>query len=220
MTSDELFDTMLKIEESGQPLLSYDKIYAASKSKYTLVRSETAIVLSYYPDNFAIPILLTLLQDKNSDVRSSAAIGLSYSSSKDVYNALKCTFLNDESSVVRAYAGGSFINNKYFEESYISFLENILSLEKNYLVRVVCFGELYKRFANDQHLDSIIYCLNSRKYQTRCAVLNTLAEIVDDSNAYYILSAMENILKKENVDIVRENAFLLQNKARCLLSNR
>ena len=216
MNSDKLVNILIEIEFSGQQLLDENEILAASKSRSTLIRSLVAKILCYYPEDFAIMISLNFLKDKNPDVRSSAAIGLDNSSNKKAYDLLKSTFYNDKSAIVRAYAGCAFINNSHFKKDCILALEDFLSKQKNYLVRTICYGELYKKYPNEKYLNKITQCLQSEIYQTRCAVINTLTEILDDNNAHYIFSAVNKILEKETVDIVRESAFVLLNKASAL----
>ena len=76
MKTDNLINAMIEIQNTGKPSLSENEIIFASHSRFIFVRSLVGEILYFYPEKFATPILLTLLSDKNSEVRSSAAIGL------------------------------------------------------------------------------------------------------------------------------------------------
>lgn len=206
-------NTLIEIQETGQGLIPKEEIIKASKSNFVLVRTLVAEILMYYPQNFAFPILLQMLSDKNPTVRSSATIGISKCNKPAAYFALKKAFLTDTNHIVRAYAGCYFISNDNFKITLIPWIENILIHERNYLVRVMCYGELYKKEPTSYFLKKIIKCFDSKTYQTRCAVLNVLNDVLNNSNSQYILQATYGMLKKEKLDIIRESITSLQKKA-------
>ena len=160
MVNDEyLLSTLLKIQETGQSLLSEKEITFASKSRSVLVRSIVGEVLFYYSKDFANQLSLLLLKDKNSEVRSSAAIGVLYNSDENIFEYAK--ILGFEKLVVlwnnekkqggakkesilacafEALLGAIFIeyDKKGYQKAYEflkdNFYQDILEVEKN-----ICF---------------------------------------------------------------------------------
>ena len=200
--TDELIKKLDRIIETEEKVLSESEIRNASHSRDVLTRSLIAQALAVYPQTFAQELLLQLLEDKNKDVRSSAAIGLENFLHDDVITALQSTFLNDSDPLTRGYAGYALIKQAKDRSDVIMVVEDALARERNSFVRVNCHCALYLFCKKEDSFEQILRCFQSKKYQTRCAVGNVLMEILNEQNAKTILIAIERVLKKEDVPAV------------------
>lgn len=215
---EHLIDTMIEItSEAGVPLLSEDEMRAAAQSRSVLVRSLVAQSLAYYPTDFAEPLLLKLIADKNADVRSGAAIGMEQSrSSQAVIDALQATFLNDPDPLVRGYSGDALLALAHEQPIVVDMVKSTLTKERNVFTRAICYGRLYKHLHQEEFLDQLLRCLKSKKYQTRCAVCNTLCEVMgdmEDRALIKVIKTLDAFFEKETAPAVKssiQNAKKLQ----------
>ena len=217
-----LIDTMIKItSEAGVPLLSEDEIRSATQSRSVLIRSLAAQSLAYYPTDFAEPLLLKLIADKNADVRSGAAIGMEQCrSSQAAIDALQTAFLNDPDPLVRGYSGDALLALAHEQPTVVGMVKSILTKERNSFTRAICYGRLYKHLHQEEFLDQLLRCLKSKKYQTRCAVCNTLCEVLEDMEKralIKVIKVLDTFFEKETVPAVKSSIQNAQKYARSFL---
>ena len=211
-----LEDLLEILEESSEKevmILSQMEIENASKSRSVLLRCRVCDAVIHYPDDFAQDILLTLLKDRNAEVRASAACYLEYYSGEAVKNALQQAFFQDKDPYVRGYGGYSLLKIAATDPQIVSTVENALLKERNLFVCTCCYGALYLYCRKKSAFQHIVHCFKSKNYRTRCAVGHTLMEILNTENASEILKIVDAKLKIEDAFSVQDTLERLRSKA-------
>ena len=210
---DELLEILEESSDKEMMLLSQPELEVASKSNSVLVRCKVCDAVIYYPTDFAQNLLITLLTDRNAEVRASAACYLEYYSDEAVKSALQQAFFQDNDPYVRGYGGYSLLKIAATDDQIVSAVENALLKERNLFVRTCCYGALYLFCRKKRALKQITYCFKSKNYRTRCATGHTLMEILSEENASEILKAIDAQLKVEDAFAVQDTLEKLRNKA-------
>ena len=144
-------------------------------------------------------ILLRLVRDKDSLVRTEACDSLYFSRSDSTYDILKKVARKDKNGMVRGYAIMSLydIATQINREAELNeLLQKRLSDEKVIFTRISIFTQLYK-LGNDKYLEELIALIKTSRYQNRCAVVNSLDEIIDDSTRQKIIDALSEQRKRD-----------------------
>ena len=144
-------------------------------------------------------ILLRLVRDKDSLVRTEACDSLYFSRSASTYDILKKVASKDKNGMVRGYAIMSLydIATQINREAELNeLLQKRLLCEKVVFTRISIFTQLYK-LGNDKYLEELIALIKTSRYQNRCAVVNSLDEIIDDSNRQKIIDALSEQRKRD-----------------------
>ena len=144
-------------------------------------------------------ILLRLVRDKDSLVRTEACDSLCFSRSDSTYDILKKVARKDKNGMVRGYAIMSLydIATQINREAELNeLLQKRLLCEKVVFTRISIFTQLYK-LGNDKYLEELIALIKTSRYQNRCAVVNSLDEIIDDSNRQKIIDALSEQRKRD-----------------------
>lgn len=114
------------------------------------------------------------------------------SESVETYNLLKNIARKDRSGYVRGYAImslGDIASRIYMENELIPFLEDKLINEKVQFTKISIYTVLYS-LGRKEYLNNLLSMINSKKYQNRHSVVNSLYEIVNDSNKEEIITAL------------------------------
>lgn len=209
---DEISDTRIAV-------LSEDDIKKASQHRSVLVRCKVCDAVIYYSESFARELLLTLLLDRNPEVRAGAACYLENYTGTSVIVALQNSFIHDKDPYVRGYGGRALLKQACFNDQIVSAVEISLLKERNLFVRNCCYGALYLFCSKKNVLNKIVYCFRSKNYRTRCATAITLMEILNAENALEILRVVNYVSKNENVLAVQDVLERLRQKALRLLNN-
>lgn len=176
-----------------------------SNRKSPLIKSLIAEVLANCNDTTSKEVLLKLLCDKNSLVRTEAADSLSQYPYDDVLQQLKIVAENDNNHMVRGYALLSMtlvsMMLKADPAKYLSFLHQRCKREKSVFCKLNCYHALYIMGEKDK-LEVILLILKSRNYRNRCAVVNTLYDVVNESNRLLVVREFKKQLLKENSEAV------------------
>lgn len=179
-----------------------------SHDRNSEVRARVAEILVLSNSVRTEEILVRLLKDKNVLVRTNACDSLCYSKSLEVFNLLKGIIYTDKSSLVKGYAILSMAdianNIKYNIKEFSCFLRCILKKEKVSRVKINIYTVLYK-LGDKQFIDKLLNELNNRSYRNRCAVVNSLSEILINENKIMIKSALNERLKREKTIAVRNS---------------
>ena len=221
MTYAEKCEYILSIQESDIKILNEKQktiINRLSNDNESVIRSDVAITLIDFVDNFSKNILIKLLNDKDYLVRAEAADSLRYFYFQEVYELLKES-TNDTHYLVRGYAIYSMtcvgiyiqIENNIIKQ----IINNLLKREKNYFVKLNCYNSLYDLGCEEQ-FNNIISIFKSTNYRNRCAVINVLGYILSNKNykdikifitkkidnepVYAVLSSMKKLLDRINDD--------------------
>ncbi len=172
------------------------------------IRMRVADELGFVSPELAKDALFKLLNDKDELVRASACDSLCNGKSIDVYLRLKEVFRNDESMYVRSYSILSIVDvykNKHLAipgNEIVSFLKEALDKETESQIKIPLYRGLYI-LGETRYLDSLIDELNGEIYQNRCATINMLEEILNESNQEAIESALiSRKLKESSVAVI------------------
>lgn len=163
------------------------------------IRAVVAEALVESSDEKGEQILLRLTKDHDWLVRADACDSLCISESVETYNLLKNIAKKDTSGRVRGYAIlslGDIANRIHTENELIEFLEERLIKEKVQFTRINIYTTLYK-LGRKKYLKNILSMLSSKKYQNRHAVVESLNEVVNDSNKEKIITALSEHRKVE-----------------------
>lgn len=179
-----------------------------SRDEVEEVRAMVAEILILSNTQKAERILIKLLSDKDELVRANAADSLCNSNSLKVFDNLKKMISRDKSSLVRGYAILSLAdvatNINYDMEELTNYMIGLLSKERVAWVKVNYYQALYK-LGNKVYLGMLFKEINSRSYRNRCAVVNSLGELLSDENAMMIKSVINERLKVEKTVAVRSS---------------
>ena len=176
-----------ELDESELSILS-----ELSYDKDVDIRAVVAEILVESSDEKGEQILLRLTKDHDWLVRAEACDSLCISESVETYNLLKNIARKDRSGYVRGYAImslGDIASRIYMENELIPFLEDKLINEKVQFTKISIYTVLYS-LGRKEYLNNLLSMINSKKYQNRHSVVNSLYEIVNDSNKEEIITAL------------------------------
>ncbi|MCL5773091.1 MAG: HEAT repeat domain-containing protein [Firmicutes bacterium] len=194
-------------------------------SKKYLVRERLANFLGRRKNITEAPgILVRLLNDKSSFVRSEALNSLMKIGSKKYFSkvlpllddknyvvkidAIECIarlgkkralkhllkHLKDKNGIVRMYVGT--VIGEIGDKTCAGYLEKRLKIEHSSHAKVGLLDGLY-RLGQKERLLGLIHLLKSRNYRVRCAVANTFASLINKRNQSLIKESLLNALKNE-----------------------
>lgn len=201
MTNDQIIKYLDDLIENPQDIsMQISCLRDLANKKSVLVKSLVAEVLANCKDVISKDILLKLLCDKNSLVRTEAADSLSEYPYNDVVKQLRITAKSDDNYIVRGYALLSMtlasITLKIDSVKILEFLHQRCKNEKSVFCKLNCYHALYIMGETDR-LGDILSILKSKNYRNRCAVINTLYDVVNKSNRLLIVQKLKNQLLKE-----------------------
>jgi len=170
--------------------------------KEEAIRARVAVILASFTEKTGENILINLTRDKDFLVRVEACDSLSHSESLSTYKILKRVASQDKNGMVRGYAISSFSEisktlNRNIETS--RFMMQRLEKEKVIFVRINIYKVLYD-MGERQYLRCLLRSINTKVYRNRCAVVNLLAELLDNSNKQEIKNAIE---ERKNIEKTR-----------------
>ncbi|WP_042355191.1 HEAT repeat domain-containing protein [Bacillus rubiinfantis] len=108
-----------------------------------------------------------------------------------------CNALTDTDEIVRSYAAEGI--GKIGTKTYIPILEKYLSREKSNLSKLGFFLGLYL-LGEKKYLNSILALLENRSYRVRCAVANSVVDLVNQENIKQIKERLLSALKNERTN--------------------
>lgn len=164
--------------------LSYDD------SNY--IRAVVARILVESNSEKGEQILLRLAKDHDTLVRTEACDSLCISEAAMTYDILKDIAEKDRIGLVRGYAImslGDIASRINMQDDLKSFLENKLINEKVLFTKISIYTVLYS-LGQREYLTNLLLILNTKNYHNRCAVVNSLSEIINDDNKEVILTAL------------------------------
>ena len=153
----------------------------------------------FKPDEKGEEILLRLTNDKEWLVRADACDSLGISESVTTYNILKKIAKKDTSGYVRGYAIislGDIAVKIHKENELIKFLEEMLMHEKTEFTKINIYTVLYN-LGQKEYFDKLLSMTNSKKYSNKCAVVNSLKDIANESNRDMIINILLEYKEKE-----------------------
>lgn len=202
MSNDQIVKYLDDLIENPQNIsMQISRLKDLANKKSVLVRSLVAEVLVNNNDVISKDILLKLLNDKNSLVRTEAADSLSEYPYSDVVKQLEITAENDKNHIVRGYALLSMtlasLALKIDSAKIVTFLHKRCKKEKSAFCKLSCYHALLIMGEADK-LSGILSILKSKNYRNRCAAINTLYDVVDESNRLLIVQKLKKQLLKES----------------------
>lgn len=177
----------------------YSILKELSYDKELTIRALVARILVDSSDEKGEEILLRLTNDKEWLVRTEACDSLGISESVTTYNILKKIAKKDTSGYVRGYAIislGDIAVKIHKENELIKFLEEMLMHEKTEFTKINIYAVLYN-LGRKEYFDNLVSMLNSKKYQNRNSVVNSLNDIANEDNKDMIINLLLEHKKKE-----------------------
>jgi HEAT repeat protein len=165
------------------------------------VRKEAAKSLGTLGAVKAVGALVETLKDRDELVRVFAAESLGMIGKSEAVPAL-IGALADSSWLVRGWAATAL--GDIGDNRALTHLEQALIREKSNFVRLNLWAALFK-MGRKETLPLILKLLKSKSYRVRCAVVNTLTEIADESNRIIIIEHFKQALKREETVAVRSS---------------
>lgn len=167
---------------------------------------ETLVV--FEPNEVVKKLLIKLSKDKNYLVRTNACDSMCIFSDIDLINWLEQILKKDRSQLVRGYAALSIAdisyNIRFKNNSSIALLKQKLNTEKSVWTRINYYSSLFK-LGEKQYLQPLLDELNNHSYKNRCAVVNSIADLIDSGlieNTEVVLSTLkEKLLKEESIAV-------------------
>ena len=200
------YSVLIEIDSNIESSLTFSKEEIEILEKYSNdedenIRSEVARILVNFTEERGENILKKLATDKKSIVRAEACDSLNQSKSISTYQILKNIAKLDKNGIVRGYAINSL--GKMAKEIDIiddtkEFLVECLEVEKVVFTKINIYKALYN-FGEQKYLFLLIAKLKTSRYQNRCATINSLEEIMNDTN--YNIIRMK-LLELEQVESV------------------
>lgn len=206
MDIDEVYLTLNLISEKAQ--LDSDDIellLKLSKSDDSEIRAYVAELLVLGIGHESEKVLIDMCMDDDELVRVNACDSLSAFATVDVYHNLVNCALNDKSILVRNYALLSLtdiINSVDVDKNKIKNLFLDVSKNKEVAVLAACFKGLYI-LGEKEYLEKLLDLVATPNYQDKCAVINTLGDILTIENNDCIISELKKIMKSETSEAVR-----------------
>jgi HEAT repeat protein len=138
--------------------------------------------------------VIRLLNDKNEIIRADAVQTLFFLSKEKSLKYL-IEKLDDKHRFVRS-AAATFIG-EVGDKSAIKDLENALCRERSNTAKVGILEGLYL-LGQRKRLHELLLLLKSKKYQVRCAVVETVKYLIlEDADRKYVITKFETALKNE-----------------------
>ena len=177
----------------------YSILNKLSYDKEVFIRDLVAVILVESSDEKGEEILLRLTNDKEWLVRADACDSLCISESVTTYNLLKKIAKKDTSGYVRGYAIlslGDIADKINKEDELLEYLEDRLKHEKVQFTKIDIYAVLYN-LGRKEYFDNLVSMLNSKKYQNRNSVVNSLNDIANEDNKDMIINLLLEHKKKE-----------------------
>ena len=177
----------------------YSILNKLSYDKEVFIRDLVAVILVESSDEKGEEILLRLTNDKEWLVRADACDSLCISESVTTYNLLKKIAKKDTSGYVRGYAIlslGDIADKINKEDELLEYLEDRLKHEKVQFTKINIYAVLYN-LGRKEYFDNLVSMLNSKKYQNRNSVVNSLNDIANEDNKDMIIKVLLEHKKKE-----------------------
>lgn len=207
-----ILDDYDKIDELTDQHFLIIKQFASDKNEF--VRSRCAALLSNFNSSDSMSLLLKLINDADSLVRTEAYDSLSNYVNDLVEQSLRNAIQTEVDDMARAYAiiswGEVASSLKYNTAENINFVKHQKLVEKvdicslNYCYVQYIFGERVV-------LEEILSYLKNTDYHIRCAAISILYEIMDMSNNVLIKEAIIKLLDTEESEAVKDRAISLLN---------
>lgn len=165
------------------------------------IRALVAKILINFTNSRGENILIKLTKDSDDLVRTEACDSLSESHSLATQKLLKDIADNDSDIMVRGYAIssiGKIASRIQPSTGLIEYLENYYKKEKEIFIQINLLTVLYS-LGKSEYLDKLIKLLDTDIYQNRCAVVNSLEEVIKEDNKELIKRVLIKQRNKEKI---------------------
>ena len=215
MTVDDklnILDKLDELDELTDEHFLVIKQYVSDDDEF--VRSRCAALLVNYSNNESMDLLLTLMKDEDSFVRTEAYDSLAIFNNKTVEQSLHEAIKTETDDLARGYAilsWGDVISGLHCNtKKNINFIKQQKAEEKVSSCILHCCYALYIN-GQKEFFPEIISFLEDDDYHVRCATLSTLNEIIDINNQEQIKKSVIKMLETEQSIAVRDRAIKLLN---------
>lgn len=207
-------------EEKISLLNSYDDIVVLSNEHFlilqelsndidSIVRSLVAQLLVDFINETAKTILIRLAQDDDPLVRTEAYDSLAVFPFNDVEAFLKNALQKENDDLARSYAILSWADVvlllQHGSTENISFLLEQNNAEKYSNCNLSwCYAQYL--FGDKTVLTKLLSFLKNENYQTRCATISMLNEIINEDNKELIRKTLTKLLMSEDTIAVKDRA--------------
>ncbi len=169
------------------------------------IRTYVARNLGLFYSYEAEAILVSMINDKNEQVRTEVCDSLGNSKSKDILKVLKPKIF-DHYFLVRGYAVLSIADitlKAGIDVDIRNFLQVSFRKERSTWVQIAYARSLYL-LGEKEMLSFLLEKLNHRYYSIRIMVVRSLGDILNESNQQLILSSLQNrLLIEKGVSVQR-----------------
>lgn len=192
-------DSLIRCYDEGVSpggYISYNCMWELAKHSSDEVRIWLARALVNYEDaGVAVPLLCHLSRDPDPLVRVEAVDSMSCFPCRCSFDAL-CDAFCDEEDLVRAYAalGVADVGNVVSPVDASELLAQYARTEKSKRVLVDIYVGMYL-LGKTEALNNVFELFDVPDYHVKCAVLNSLEEIVDENSLSIIRRFMQSIDK-------------------------
>ncbi len=202
-TSEEKIQYISSLEESislGDS--DFSNLVELAEDEDSEVRYRVAELLALFPSEESERLLVAMCNDTDYMVRVSACDSLAFSKSIET---LKILFkaAKDKRFLVRGYAIlsiGDIQNNIGINSNgTIDFLKQLFQKESSEWVRIAISHSLY-HLGEYSFGDYLLEKLNSRYYQNRCAVLNSLDQLYDNNMIHNMPGLLPILTKRFEIE--------------------
>jgi len=192
------FDTINTANASGR----LDQLVA---HRSPLVRCDAASYMAEHVDDENHILLLQLLSDRNVLVRVEAADSLSEYPCRKTFDALAAVLNAEKYYLLKGFAALSLgrVGVEVDAVSAQRLLTEALEGEKRIFVKLCCYESLYLLGCANM-LERIISLYGSSSYRNRCAVIESLGELLDRSNSERIREFLLSELPSETALSVKD----------------
>lgn len=171
------------------------------------VRAQVAVLLINSCRHEAQAVLIQLIKDEDFLVRAEACDSLQNAKSSAAYDALLHAAKKDQSGMVRGYAISSLVSvskTLHLCSETAQFLESLCLNRLATFTKINLYTALYL-LGNRKYLPDLFSCMDSKRYQNRCAVVNCLREMMDKDNFDAMKKWAQQHLETERVIAVKSS---------------
>lgn len=208
MKINEKRDFLESLEEYEDDLISsYDigQLQKLAVDKSSDIRSDVASILVKFINDQTKEIIINLMGDRDTLVRTEATDSASVFCYEDIYQMLSNRMIYDSYYLVRGYAIKSLtkvgVSINKDTNQMVELVRLMLSNEKNRFCKLCIFEALYV-LGDKQCIHDIINIYKSKNYRTRCATVMVLQNILSAENRHLIDEFVDSISKEKEVPAV------------------
>lgn len=174
---------LIELIEGNQSEFDFEMIKLLSKDKDNQIRYLVAEAVGNLEQPKLGEILYELLYDSSYLVRIQAIQSIPDKIDSKLWEKIKDMSQKDKNYLVRGYALGAYSNYVEFSDitSMREFVFDRLDKEKYGFNKIFAYSSLYM-LGDERSIYPLIRMFDSKNYRNKCAVLNSLLDILNEKN--------------------------------------